>query len=96
MLKQQLNFVAEQTAINKEIRVKREILKYKRSLASKQPLRDVISRDEFNTIMSLIRTSKYSCCRRRVAMVLLYITKSKQLMSSVCKAYKIVNENRYR
>jgi site-specific recombinase XerD len=69
-----LNYVADETKINEIARNKRELSKQKRSMSVKLPLRDVVSKDEFNTVLSLIESNSFSDCRRRLALVVLYLT----------------------
>ena len=73
-LSAKVDFLTSEAQINKDIRIKRALAKAKRDSAAKLPSRDSISREEFDIIISLIKTNRYSCCRRRFAMALLYVT----------------------
>ena len=74
LLQQELSYISEQTKIQELDRHKRELNKIKRETALKLPLRDVISNEEFVRIIKIEKRKSYSGCRRRLALVLLYLT----------------------
>lgn len=73
-VRESLKVVAEESKIQGENRHARELAKQKRSLAEKLPLRDVVSSIEFSSILELIKGDRFSNCRRRLCLVILYIT----------------------
>ena len=58
VLKEKLDFLTEEALLSKEARQQKEIGKTKRRMAEKQALRDVVSREEFGSIISLVKTKK--------------------------------------
>lgn len=73
-VRETLSELLEEKRVQQSIRKKRDLLKEKKSLAVKLPLRDVISSEELSVIMSLIKPKGFSNSRRRLAFCLLYLT----------------------
>lgn len=69
-----MSYVAEQTKIQENTREKKALAKQKRDLSTKLPLRDTISRADFDVVISLVKGHRFSKARRRLALALLYLS----------------------
>lgn len=73
-LKTTINFLSDEALINKDIRLKKAAAKEKRQHALTQPLRDTITLDDFEYILTLCPPKTYKNNRKRLALGLLYMT----------------------
>lgn len=69
-----MSYVAQQTKIQENTREKKALAKQKRDLSTKLPLRDTISRADFDVVISLVKGHRFSKARRRLALALLYLS----------------------
>ncbi len=69
-----MSYVAQQTKIQENTREKKALAKQKRDLSTKLPLRDTISRADFDVVISLVKKHRFSKARRRLALALLYLS----------------------
>lgn len=72
----QLNYLTQQEQTKQQLINTRELLKQKRKLAEKLPLRDIITLKEFEKILQHMKTTHqgFAQARRKVALILLYLT----------------------
>lgn len=73
-LQEKLDYVEQQTKIQQHMRNDRELARKKRQLALKLPLTDAITNCEFNDIINSIPSNSFSNCRRKLALILLYLS----------------------
>ena len=74
ILKDKLDYLVKSAEYTDQEREERASAKLKRQLARKLPVRDSLTWEDFETILSLVEGDVYVACRTRIAFILLYYT----------------------
>ena len=69
-----MEFLKSEAEVIKQIRLKKETAKEKRARASRQPLREVLTFEDFKHVLSLCSSDRYTSHRKTLAFAILYLT----------------------